>query len=73
MKVGWLAGWKEIAQYIGGVSVRTAHRYRQKHGLPIRYLPSGKPVAIMYELDRWLIHLNEIRKKKACQNVNVCD
>ncbi len=49
-----LKSWKEIAGYLG-VTVRTAQRYEQELGLPIRRLPGGRgriwtPAA---EIDAW--------------------
>ena len=52
-----LYGWQEIAQYLGGISVGTARRYRKRRGLPVYGLPGSEvrpPVfAIRAELDAW--------------------
>ena len=37
-----LYGWQEIAQYLGGISVGTARRYRKRRGLPVYGLPAPK-------------------------------
>jgi outer membrane protein assembly factor BamB len=50
-----LNGWKEIAAYLGK-AVRTAQRWEQDLGLPIRRIqgPAGEVVsASTHELDRW--------------------
>ncbi len=50
---GWLSGWKEIAEYCGGVSCVTAKTY-VGHGLPVHKI-GGKIVALPLELDNWLL------------------
>jgi hypothetical protein len=49
-----LTSWKEIADYLG-VNVRTAQRWEQEKGLPVRRLSGarGRVMAIPEELDRW--------------------
>lgn len=59
---GWLTGWKQIAKYIDRTT-KTAKRYHKKHGMTVRRSPGGKPIALTYELDKWLIYFDEIRKK----------
>lgn len=48
-----LKGWKEIGKHLG-VSPATARRYKKKHGLPVRYLPSGKPCLYVEDIRIWL-------------------
>jgi hypothetical protein len=52
----FLAGWKEIANYLGH-GVRTVQRYEREMGLPVRR-PAGKSraavVATKAELDAWV-------------------
>jgi hypothetical protein len=52
----FLAGWKEIAQYLGK-GVRTVQRYEREMGLPVRR-PAAKSraavVATRVELDAWV-------------------
>jgi hypothetical protein len=52
----FLAGWKEISNYLGK-GVRTVQRYEREMGLPIRR-PAGKSraavVATKAELDAWV-------------------
>lgn len=52
----FLAGWKEIATYLGK-GVRTVQRYEREMGLPVRR-PAGKSraavVATKVELDAWV-------------------
>jgi hypothetical protein len=45
-------GWKDIAEELGGVSVRTAQRYRRKHGLPVKTDITGA-YAYRSALRRW--------------------
>ena len=47
-----LDSWKEIADFLG-VSVRTAHRWEESAGMPVRRAPSGHACANTSELDRW--------------------
>jgi hypothetical protein len=56
-----LAGWGEIAMYLG-IHPRTAQKYRLTRGLPVRHFPRsgpGSPVfAFKSELDAWLRDTN---------------
>ncbi len=56
MRPGWLYGWKDIADYVG-CDVSTVKRYATNCKLPIRRLPTGKPVAIPFQIDKWLNEL----------------
>jgi hypothetical protein len=47
-----LTGWKEIAQAVGNVSVRTTQRSAQKHGLPVGYV-GRTAVADPEQIDEW--------------------
>lgn len=52
----FLNGWKEIATYMGK-GVRTAQRYEQQLGLPVRRLAGksgGSVVATKAEIDAWV-------------------
>jgi len=59
---GWLTGWKAIAKYIDR-SVKTAKRYHKIYGMPVRRGPGGMPMAIMPELNKWLIIFSDNKKK----------
>lgn len=53
-----LKSWKDIAAYLG-VGVRTAQRWRDDRGLPVRQPGSGRRSAVLGlrdEIDRWLAH-----------------
>lgn len=53
---GMLSGWKGIAAYFG-CNVRTARRYEQKRGLPVRRAPGKKGSTVfahVSDLDAWL-------------------
>ncbi len=58
MNDAWLNGWKQIAAFMG-CSVDTAKRYKKRFGLPVKYLPSGRPAAVKEELQMWLCKSNE--------------
>jgi hypothetical protein len=49
-----LTSWKETADYLG-VNVRTAQRWEQQKGLPVKRTSGerGRVMASSYELDRW--------------------
>ncbi len=49
-----LTSWKEIADYLG-ITVRTAQKWEQERGLPVRRLPGGRGrvYALVAELDAW--------------------
>ena len=54
---GRLDGWKEIAAYVGR-GVRTAQRWEQELGMPVRRLDTGGAetvYAFKEELDAWLL------------------
>lgn len=49
-----LVGWKAIADFLGGVSERTARRYEAAHGLPVHRIAAGtQPRAYPSELAAW--------------------
>ena len=62
LKEGWLSGWNVISKHVGR-SVRTAKRYHYLYHMPVRKLP-GSVHALPYELDRWLIEFDELRKRR---------
>jgi len=58
-----LRSWREIAEYLK-VSVRTAKRWREKFGLPVRFTQErqgGEIYAIADEIDQWLKENPEMR------------
>lgn len=61
LEQGWLYGWKAIAQRCG-VTVKTVKKYYKVAGLPVRRTPTGRPVALYYELDKWLILYDEKKR-----------
>lgn len=52
-KIGWLTGWKDIAQYCG-LSVDGVKNLNKK-GLPVFKLPSGMIASLPQVLDKWMI------------------
>jgi hypothetical protein len=57
-----LTGWKEIAQAVGNVSVRTLQRWEKKLGLPIGRAGT-LPVAAPEEIRRWKEkHLEQVTR-----------
>jgi phage terminase Nu1 subunit (DNA packaging protein) len=63
--MGLLVGWKAISKYLRR-SISTVKRY-QKRGLPIIWGPSGRPMALKYELDRFHVlftqKINEMERE----------
>jgi hypothetical protein len=57
----WRVGRKEILKFLG-LADWGAVRFLKSEGLPIRYLPNGKPVLIQYEATEWLIAYDELKK-----------
>ncbi len=56
MHSGRLDSWKDIAAYLGR-DVRTAMRWEQYRGLPVRRVPGGQRNAVFAyrdEIDEWL-------------------
>ena len=51
-KMGLLKGWKAISAYLH-CSVSTVKRWQKHYGLPILWTPSGRPMALKYELDKY--------------------
>ena len=67
LELGLITGWKKIASFFG-VSVRTAKRYHSRFSMPVRNWPGGRPWAIPYELIKWGIYFDDIKKKKKAEN-----
>jgi hypothetical protein len=59
----WCVGRKEILKFLGFGDWGTV-RFLRKEGLPIRYLPNGKPVLIKYEATEWLIAYDDLKKSE---------
>ena len=51
-KIGWLSGWKIIAEYCG-VTVQTVQKYAEEKGLPVNKI-GNKVFALPGDLDGWL-------------------
>jgi hypothetical protein len=47
-----LVGWKEIVQTLGNISIRTAQRWEQHSGLPVRRV-AGTPIADPGAIREW--------------------
>jgi hypothetical protein len=60
---GWIVGWPNISAYIG-FSIRTTKTYHYKYHMPVRRSPGQKPIAIPWELDRWLTLFDEELKRR---------
>lgn len=54
-----LSGWRAIALYLG-LSVSTVKRYDKHYHLAVRRFPSGRPYAFVFELDTYLIVLDDL-------------
>ena len=61
--LGILQGWQKIGRHIGRSS-RTARRWVDKYGMPIRQAVTGRPFAFIHELDFWMAKVDEILKKE---------
>lgn len=61
--LGILQGWQEIGRYLGR-SGRTARRWFDNYGMPVRQAVTGRPFALINELDRWMVKVDEIIKKE---------
>ena len=49
-----IQGWKAIGRHFGR-SGRTARRWYDNYKLPIRYGLTGRPFALIHELDHWMV------------------
>jgi hypothetical protein len=58
---GWIRGWPAIRRYLGGYrSLEPIKDMVDNYGLPIRTLPTGEPVMIVSEVNRWLQVFSEV-------------
>ncbi|HOI75827.1 MAG TPA: hypothetical protein PLO63_16925 [Syntrophales bacterium] len=55
-------GWKAIGAVLGK-SGRTARRWYDTRGLPVRYGVNGRPLGIKHELVRWMLLVHENLEK----------
>lgn len=58
-----LQGWKEIAGYLR-IHPQTAKRYKRKFGMPVCYMPSGKPCISIKMIHQWLLEAERLRQGK---------
>jgi hypothetical protein len=63
----WLTGWKAISNHLG-VCERTAMRYTDNYGLPVRKFPSGKVTALQEEVKKWSDNYNKKLKKETARH-----
>ncbi|MDD3092184.1 MAG: hypothetical protein PHG80_11215 [Methanoregulaceae archaeon] len=61
MEIEWCVGRKNIMNFLG-LSTWNAVKFLKREGLPVRYLPNGKPVLIQHEATEWLIAYDELKK-----------
>jgi len=59
---GIIQGWREIGRHIGR-SGRTARRWHDKYNLPVRRSCTGRPFAFTFELDTYVLKVDELIKK----------
>jgi hypothetical protein len=69
---GWILGWRNtrpgkqgILDYTGIASKDAARKYELYYGMPIHRLLDGRPRAIPWELDLWLIKFSEAIERAA--------
>ena len=55
-----ISGWKEIARYLG-VSVSTARRWNQEHGLPVMITPGSMGYTTVSLIDQWVLARSQVR------------
>jgi hypothetical protein len=48
-----LVGWKQICEALGGINRKTAKKWADEHGLPVKYV-DGTPIAIPEGLTEWV-------------------
>lgn len=61
--LGILQGWTEIGRHIGR-SGRTARRWYDEQKMPVRYNLAGRPFAFKYELEKWLLLVDQCLRKE---------
>jgi hypothetical protein len=60
--LGIIQGWQAIGRFIGR-SGRTARRWYDKYHMPVRCTVNERPFAFKYELNTWMIKVDELIKK----------
>jgi hypothetical protein len=60
--LGIIQGWKAIGRHIGR-SGRTARRWSDNYGMPIRHAITGRPFAFIHELGLWMVKVDDLLKK----------
>lgn len=60
--LGIIQGWKAIGRHLGR-SGRTARRWYDNYHLPVRRAITGRPFALQFELDSWMVHLSDTLEK----------
>jgi len=63
LNMPWLTGWRRIGDYLQ-VHWKTARRWHKQYGMPVLRRPGGRPVALVVELNLWLIEFNRLRRKR---------
>jgi len=61
-RIGWISGWKNIADYIDR-SIPTAKRYHYRYSMPVFRLPGKGPACLPSVLDRWLVIFNRLKNE----------
>ena len=57
---GWIRGWPAVRKYLGNYRRNQAVKdLVANYGLPLRTLPTGDPVLIISEVNRWLQSFSE--------------
>jgi len=64
MTPGFITGWKSIAAHIGVGTERTARNWMRKYGLPVYYMPNGRPALDPLEYEAWLKQLKFSKANK---------
>lgn len=68
--VGWLVGWRNvkfpergILNYTGIAKAETGRKYERYYGMPIHRILDGRPRALTWEMDLWMINFARLLKE----------
>ncbi len=62
MKFDLIHGWQDIGRYINR-SERTAKRWHYELSMPVYRDPGGRPWALPYQINLWLVYYDLYRRK----------
>ncbi len=59
----FISGWRNILKLFGLRDAKALRKYADRYSMPIRRLPSGRPIVIVTEIETWLVEFDERWKK----------